>query len=113
MASVNAFAFICHPNAAPIVQVLDKKDDRVKAVYIGYGFTVVLYLLVGVLGALSIYGRVPPMDKSSYNIIDYFSGSFQAPLVGSLTFIYLFMISPIFPFVAKTQALSLIPEEKR
>jgi hypothetical protein len=65
---------------------------------------------VGVLGALSIYGRVPTIDKSSYNIIDYYSGSFQAPIIGSLTFIYLFMISPIFPFVAKNQVMDLIPK---
>ena len=62
---------------------------------------------------MAIYGRVPPMEKSSYNIIDYFSGSFQAPIIGFLNFSYLFMISPIFPFVNKNQALELIPKEKR
>lgn len=81
--------------------------------YLGYSLTIVFYLFVGILGALSIYGRVPPMDKSSYNIIDYYSGSFQAPVIGTLTFIYLFMISPIFPFVAKNQAMDLIPKQKR
>lgn len=62
-----------------------------------------LYIMVGVLGALSIYGRVPAIDKSSYNLIDYYSGEFQAPIIGCLTVAYLFMISPIFPFVAKNQ----------
>jgi Mn2+/Fe2+ NRAMP family transporter len=88
-----------------------KKNDT--AVYIGYTICLFLYLAVGVLGALAIYGRVPPMEKESYNIIDYFSGSFQAPVIGFLNFSYLFCVSPIFPFVGKTQALELIPKEKR
>lgn len=62
---------------------------------------------------MSIYGRVPVQDKASYNIIDYYSGSFQAPLIGALTVAYLFMISPIFPFVAKNQITKLIPENRR
>lgn len=69
-----------------------------------------LYILVGVLGALSIYGRNP--EKNS-NIIDYFSGSFQSPLIGFLIFSYLFLISAIFPYVSKNQALELIPKDKK
>ena len=49
-----------------------KEND--KAIYFGYGITTILYLLVGVLGALSIYGKVPTITKDSYNIIDYYSG---------------------------------------
>ena len=40
--------------------------------YYGYGVTTMLYLIVGVLGSLSIYGKVPKTHKQHYNIIDYF-----------------------------------------
>jgi hypothetical protein len=66
--------------------------------------------LVGGLGALSIYGKHPAKNS---NIIDYFSGQFQSPLIGFLNFIYLFLISAIFPFVSKNQALELIPQSKK
>lgn len=61
VASINAFAFICHPSVGPIVQEHDNRQEKTKAVYYGYGMTIILYLLVGILGAMSIYGRVPPM----------------------------------------------------
>jgi amino acid permease len=113
VASINGFAFICHPSVSPMIKENSDQTQNDKAVYSGYAVTTVLYLIVGVLGALSIYGRVPTMDKASYNIIDYFSGQFQAPIIGFLTFLYLFMISPIFPYVSKNQAIELIPKEKR
>lgn len=102
IASINGFAFICHPSVSPMIKENDDPKTNSKAVYIGYGITTVLYLLVGVLGALSIFGRHP--DKKS-NIIDYFSGSFQSPLIGFLNFVYLFLISAIFPYVSKNQFL--------
>ena len=74
--------------------------------YFGYGLAMGMYLLVGTLGGLAIYGKNP--EKNS-NILDYFNGSFQAPLIGILTFLYLFCISPIFPYVSKIQAQDLIP----
>lgn len=69
--------------------------------------------MVGILGALSIYGKIPITKKDHYNIIDYFEGQAQAPIIGILNFIYLFLISPIFPFVSKNQALELIPKKKK
>ena len=91
----------------------ENQKDNGKAVYWGFGICMVMYVIVGVLGALAIYGKVPPIQKSSYNIIDYFSGEFQAPIIGFLNVLYLFMISPIFPFVSKNQALELIPKERK
>jgi hypothetical protein len=82
-------------------------------VYCGFGITIALYLLVGILGALSIYGKVPITHKDHYNIIDYFEGQPQAPIIGILNFLYLFLISPIFPFVSKNQALELLSKKKR
>jgi amino acid permease len=101
VASINGFALICHPSVSPMIKENADQKSNGKAVYIGYGITTVLYILVGVLGALAIYHR--GVDK--HNIIEYFSGSFQAPLIGFLIFIYLFLISPIFPYVAKNQAI--------
>ena len=102
VASINGFAFICHPSISPMFKENNDKKSNHKAVYIGYAITTGLYLLVGVLGALAIYGKTP--SKKS-NIIDYFSGSFQSPLIGFLNFLYLSSISAIFPYVSKNQAL--------
>jgi sodium-coupled neutral amino acid transporter 9 len=113
VASINGFAFICHPSISPIVKEHYNQKKNEKAIYLGFLICIGMYILVGVFGALAIYGRVPPMQKDSYNIIDYFSGSFQAPVLGLLNCAYLFMISPIFPFVSKSQAVQLIPKEKR
>lgn len=102
VASINGFAFMCHPSVSPMIKEnADQKKNDV-AVYVGYGITTVLYLLVGVLGALSIFGKDP---KKHSNIIDYFSGKFQAPLIGFLVFLYLLSISAIFPYVSKNQAI--------
>lgn len=79
----------------------------------GFQSVFVLYLTVGILGALAIYGKVPPIEKVSYNTTDYFSGEWQAPVIGLLNFIYLFIISPIFLYVGKNQAIELIPKKKR
>lgn len=105
VASINGFAFICHPSVSPMVKEHDDQKNNAKAVYYGYAITTVLYLIVGVLGSLSIYGKVPKTKKEHYNIIDYFEGEAQAPIIGILNFFYLFLISPIFPFVSKNQAL--------
>jgi hypothetical protein len=67
-------------------------------------------MIVGVLGALSIFGKHPAKKN---NVMDYFSGSWQAPIIGSMSFFYLFMISPIFPYVSKNQAIELILKIKR
>ena len=113
VASINGFSFISHPSISPMIKENEKQRENAKSVYYAYAIALILYVAVGVLGALSIYGRVPGVDKSSYNIIDYYSGEFQAPIIGFLTVAYLFMISPIFPFVAKNQISELIPEERR
>ena len=81
--------------------------------YFGYLICLGLYLAVGILGSMAVYGKVPPIQKSSYNIIDYFSGQFQAPVIGFLNFIYLFIVSSIFPYVGKMQALELIPKRQK
>lgn len=67
-------------------------------------------MIVGVLGALSIFGK-NPVKKN--NVMDYFSGSWQAPVIGFMSFFYLLLISPIFPYVSKNQAIELIPKKKQ
>jgi hypothetical protein len=42
--------------------------------------------------------------------MDYFSGQWQAPVIGFTNFIYFLMIFPIFPYVAKDQLVSLVPK---
>ena len=105
VACVNTYAFMCHPSVSPMIKENSDQKKNDVAVYTGYLICLFLYLAVGVLGALAIYGRTPPVHKESYNIIDYFSGSFQSPVIGFLNFGYLFIVSAIFPFVGKNQAL--------
>lgn len=81
--------------------------------YLGFSISFVLYLIVGLLGALGIEGKIPSIQKSEYNTMDYFSGEWQAPIIGILNFIYLFIVSPIFPYVGKNQALELIPKKTK
>ena len=64
VASVNGFAFMCHPCISPMVRENEKPKENYKAIYIGYVLATIVYLVVGVLGALSIYGRIPPMEKA-------------------------------------------------
>ena len=105
VACVNSYSFMCHPSVSPIIKENKNQKENEKAVYFGYLICLGLYLAVGILGSMAVYGKVPPIQKSSYNIIDYFSGQFQAPVIGFLNFIYLFIVSSIFPYVGKMQAL--------
>jgi len=73
----------------------------------GFGISCILYLMVGVCGSLAIYGKHP---SNTSNVMNYFSGSWQSPLIGISNFIYFLMIFPIFPYVAKAQLGSLIPK---
>ncbi len=57
---------------------------------------------------MAIYGKKPAKDS---NVMDYFVGQWQAPLIGFANFIYFLMIFPIFPYVGKDQLVSLLPEE--
>ncbi len=59
VASVNCFAFICHPSVSPMIKEHSDQKNNDKAVYFGFGITTILYLIVGVLGSLSIYGKIP------------------------------------------------------
>ncbi len=59
---------------------------------------------------MAIYGK--EVDNAK-NVTDFFVDSWQAPTMGFLCFFYLFIISPIFPYVSKNQAIQLIPESKR
>lgn len=108
VASINGFAFTCHPSISPMLKENNSQKDNRKAIYLGFGISCVLYFIVGVCGSLAVYGKHPP--KTS-NVMDYFSGSWQAPLIGFTNFIYFLMIIPIFPFVAKNQLTSLVPKQ--
>ena len=55
--SINGFAFICHPTISPIIKENENQKKNDLAIFIGYGLTVVLYILVGVLGALAIFHK--------------------------------------------------------
>ncbi len=57
VASINGFALICHPSISPMIKESADHKSNGKAVYVGYGITTVLYILVGVLGALAIFHR--------------------------------------------------------
>jgi amino acid permease len=57
VASINGFALICHPSVSPMIKENADQKSNDKAVYIGYGITTILYIIVGVLGALSIYNK--------------------------------------------------------
>lgn len=59
--SINGFAFISHPSVSPMIKEHSNQKQNDKAVYYGYAICLTLYLVVGVLGALAVYGRVPPM----------------------------------------------------
>lgn len=107
VASINGFAFTCHPSISPMLKQNHDQKTNKKAIYLGFGISCILYFIVGVCGSLAIYGKNP--SKTS-NVMDYFSGSWQAPLIGITNFIYFFMIFPIFPFVAKDQLISLVPK---
>jgi ABC-type phosphate transport system permease subunit len=104
--SINEFAFLCHPSVSPIIKQNKNQAENSKAVYIGYGITLLLYLAVGIIGSLAIHG-FHPVKKN--NVMDYFSGSWQAPFIGILNFLYFFLIVPIFPFVAKSQIYDVLP----
>ena len=108
VASINGFAFTCHPSISPMLKENNNQKDNRKAIYLGFGISCFLYFIVGVCGSLAIYGKHP--QKTS-NVMDYFSGSWQAPLIGIANFIYFLMIIPIFPFVAKNQLISLVPKQ--
>ncbi len=107
VASINGFAFTCHPSISPMLkQNHDQKNNKI-AIYLGFGISAVLYFIVGICGSLAIYGKHPV--KTS-NVMDYFTGQWQAPIIGFANFIYFFMIIPIFPYVAKDQLTSLVPK---
>jgi amino acid permease len=57
VASINGFALICHPSISPMIKENENQKKNHIAIFIGYGLTVVLYILVGVLGALAIVGK--------------------------------------------------------
>ena len=59
--SINGFAFISHPSVSPMIKEHSNQKKNDSAVYYGYGICVVLYLIVGVLGSMAVYGKVPPM----------------------------------------------------
>jgi amino acid permease len=84
----------------------NSQKNNKKAIYIGFAISSILYFIVGVCGSLAIYGKHPV--KTS-NVLDYFSGQWQSPIIGFSNFIYFFMIFPIFPYVSKDQLVSLIP----
>jgi hypothetical protein len=84
----------------------DKKNNK-KAVFLGFGICATLYLIVGVCGALAVYGKHPVRTN---NVLDYFEGQWQAPMMGFSNFIYFLFIFPIFPYIVKNQLTSLLPE---
>jgi hypothetical protein len=71
-AAMNGFALIVHPTVTSTIKVHKTPERNALAVYWGYIISTLLYTSVGVLGAMSIYGRVPIQDKEQYNIIDYY-----------------------------------------
>lgn len=107
VASINGFAFTCHPSISPILKENNDQKNNRKAIYLGFSIACILYFIVGICGSLAIYGKHP--QKTS-NVMDYFSGNWQAPVIGITNFIYFLMIFPIFPYVAKQQLTSLVPE---
>jgi len=72
VASIIGFAFICHPSVSPMIKEHADPKNNAQAVFFGFVITIVLYMIVGVLGALSIYGKIPKTIQPHYNIIDYF-----------------------------------------
>jgi len=74
VAAMNGFAFIVHPTVTSTIKAHKDQRNNAKVVYWGFTISTLLYISVGVLGAMSVYGRVPTQDKETYNIIDYYSG---------------------------------------
>jgi len=69
IASINSFAFTCHPSISPILKENANQGNNKKSILVGYTITAVMYVLVGIGGSLAIYGKNP--QKTS-NIMDYF-----------------------------------------
>jgi amino acid permease len=110
VASINGFAFTCHPSIAPIIKEHNDPKNNRKAIFMGYGLTMFLYTFVGVAGSLAIYGLKP---VNTANIMDYFVGQWQAPVIGLTTVLYLLIVFPIFPYVSKNQLTGLFAKETR
>ena len=69
IASINSFAFTCHPSISPILKENENQGNNKKSIFIGYTITAVMYVFVGIGGSLAVYGKNP--HKTS-NIMDYF-----------------------------------------
>ena len=68
--------------------------------------TWVINLLVGVLGALALYGKHP---KDNSSVVGYFQGKWQAYVFSFSLTVYLITIYPIFPYVTRQQILAVLP----
>jgi amino acid permease len=59
IASINSFAFTCHPSISPILKENANQANNKKAIFLGFFITAIMYTLVGIGGSLAIYGKKP------------------------------------------------------
>ena len=67
--AVQGFSFLCHPTLDAVIKENENKRKNGYAVIIGYGMTWIINALVGILGALALYGRHP---KDNSSVVGYF-----------------------------------------
>lgn len=72
--AVQGFSFLCHPTLDAVVRENSDKSKNGSAVVGGYIMTWFINLLVGVLGALALYGKHP---KDNSSVVGYFEGQWQ------------------------------------
>lgn len=99
------FALVCHPSVSVILKSAKTPLSNTKSIYIAYGFTVLLFCLVGIFGAIGLVGRQHPSGNS---VMSYFAGEIYAPLLGIPILIYLVSIFSIYPHVARNQFFNMI-----
>jgi amino acid permease len=68
--SINSFAFTCHSSISPILKENKNPGNNKKAIFLGFFIMAIMYMLVGIGGALAIYGK--NSDKKRLNVLNYF-----------------------------------------
>lgn len=106
-----AMAFFAHIVICPLIKSQKNKEEYDKSLFMGYSFSFIFYIFVGVIGCFGIVGRLLT-DENPQTIMDFFEKDSAIPfIIEVMYFLKLVTVYPVFCFISKVQFLSLFPKQ--
>ncbi|CAD8055073.1 unnamed protein product [Paramecium sonneborni] len=108
LCGVFSVAFMVHSCIVPIMKNNLEQQNNLRDIAISFGWTWIIYALVGIFGAIAIQGKIVNPSGDGSTVLDYLEQNLFSYGIQVLQLLQLTTVFPLLSFITRSQFFTLI-----